>query len=85
MSAADFPTLRVLGAGSDEALAQDIRSKAAFLAQAIQAAKQAGLEATVTFQVKDAISAPRTIGTQAKAEIMVSPVVTVRRVEVTEL
>jgi len=70
---------------ADRAIAEAIRDDAARLAQTLQAAKQAGLEASVTFQVKEAVAVPRTIGTHAKAEIVVTPVVSVRRVEVTEL
>lgn len=67
------------------ALAAAVRADAAQLADSLQAAKRAGLEASVTFQVKEAMPGPRTIGTVAKAEITVTPLVTVRRVEVTEL
>lgn len=69
----------------DRAIAEAVRDDAARLAQTLQAAKRAGLDATVTFQVKEAVAVPRTIGTIAKAEITVTPVVSVRRVEVTEL
>lgn len=70
---------------ADRAIAEAIRDDAARLAQTLQAAKRAGLEATVTFQVKEAVAVPRTIGTHAKADLTVTPVVVVRRVEVIEL
>lgn len=70
---------------ADRVIAAAIREDAERLAQTLQEAKRAGLEATVTFQVREAVAVPRTIGTQARAEFTVTPVVSVRRVEVTEL